>query len=73
MQLNAYTSPDRRLRGFGRTTETMMTTDRRALTIVIGFLGLVMLGVWIAHAWAVATQENSRADGPSTQFESTQR
>jgi hypothetical protein len=50
-----------------------MTTDRSALTIVIAFLGLVMLGFWISHACAIATQDRSSDDEPSTQIESVQK
>ena len=34
--------------------ETRMHADRRALTIVTAFLGIVMIGFWIAHACAAA-------------------
>jgi hypothetical protein len=39
-----------------------MTADRRALTIVITFLGLVMFGFWVAHACAVVMQDRPMSD-----------
>jgi hypothetical protein len=42
--------------------ETMMAADRRALTIVTVFLGVVMFGSWIAHACAVYKHDHSTSD-----------
>jgi hypothetical protein len=39
-----------------------MAADRRALTIVTAFLGMVMFGFWIAHACAVYKHDHSTSD-----------
>ena len=49
-----------------------MTADRRAFTIVIAFFGVLILGIWIVHAWSLVTEDNSRADGSPAQVESMQ-
>jgi hypothetical protein len=39
--------------------DTTMPTDCKGLTIVITFLGVVMLGFWVAHVYALYTQDYS--------------